>query len=127
MMAHESAVATMGKFISDEQVGLLMVLAEYGTKEFVLSLDADAGRETNEAYDRLRACLPKVTVVQFDRGDPDDNSSILPQLMAQRVTPGVTDRIRLRLSGDALKNARKVVASGLTVQYTRRRNRRGSR
>jgi hypothetical protein len=127
MMAHESGVATMGKFVSDEQVALLEVLAHYGTKEFVVSLDADAGRDADEVYQKLRDHLPKVTLLALDKGDPDDNREELPKLMEGRNQPGLADRVRLRLSGDALKTPRKMIAGGLEPRYTRRRNQRGGR
>jgi hypothetical protein len=127
MMAHESGVATMGKFVSDEQIGLLGVLVHYGTKEFVVSLDADAGREADEVYQKLCDHLPKVTLLALDKGDPDDHKEELTTLMQGRGKPGLSDRIRLRLSGDALKKPRKMIAGGLEPRYTRRRNQRGGR
>jgi len=127
VMAHEHGVGLMGKTISDEQIGLLEVLAAYGTKEFVVSLDADAGMNAEQVYDDLVDRLPKVTLLSLSHGDPDDNKGDLPTLMEGRGEPTLADRVGLRLSGDALKKPLKNLAMGRTGTYTPKRNQRGGR
>ena len=70
MMAFPHAVATMGKNISDYQVKLFEALAGYGTKEFVLALDAEV--DPGPYLRRLTPCLPLVSCLQLDWGDPWD-------------------------------------------------------
>ncbi|KKM04840.1 hypothetical protein LCGC14_1760170 [marine sediment metagenome] len=107
MTAHESAVALIGTYLSPVQRALLEVLVEFGTEEFVISLDRDAGRHADVIYTALVGCAPKVTVLMLDHGDPDENRDALPELMKDRRSPSVRDRVSLRLSGDARKRRKK--------------------
>ena len=125
--AHEAGVGLMGKTISPEQLDLLDVLRRYGTGEFVVSLDADAGSEAEKVYDALADRFPRVTMLQLAHGDPDDNRSGLPALMTARKVPGLSQRVGLRLSADALKNRMKMLAAGRKQSYDRRGKQRGSR
>lgn len=95
-MAHENAVALLGKRITDTQTKLLSVLAENGTKEFVVSLDPGAGKQADEIYSKLTGRVPKVTMLVLDHGDPHDRRDELPKLMEGRRAPSMRDRVRQR-------------------------------
>lgn len=99
-MAHAHAVSLTGKGISDAQVGLLRLLAELGTEEFVVSLDAGAGRDADELYQELQGCVPKVSILPLDHGDPDERRDELPALMKQRRALSLTDRVKGRFTKD---------------------------
>jgi hypothetical protein len=96
-MAHENAVAVMGKTLSDYQLQLLDTLAASGTKEFVISLDAEAIRDTEKIYAQLISRFPTVSTLCLTDGDPHDNRSNLPTLMRNRGEMSVTARLRGRL------------------------------
>ncbi len=107
MMAHEAAVGLMGKTVDETQIRLLELLAENGTEEFVVSLDKDAGREADRLFQALNGRLPKVSLLALADGDPDDHREELPALMdARKEELGISDRVRLRFSGDTGKKRR---------------------
>jgi len=113
-------VAAMGKYISAEQVELMEVLAQFGTEEFVIALDSDAGKATQAAYALMRDRLPKVTILSFEAGDPDDNKEQMPELVEARREPSLRDLVTLRFSAEPGK---KVAAFG-GDRYTAARNNR---
>lgn len=100
MMAHAHAVALTGKGISDAQIVLLQLLAEMGAEEFVVSLDAGAGRDADNIYHQLLGRVPKVTVLLLDRGDPDERKDELHALMGTRRTLSLLDRVKGRFGKD---------------------------
>ena len=100
MMAHEHAVSLTGKGMSDAQIVLLQMLAELGTEEFVVSLDAGAGQDADDIYHRLLGRVPKVSVLLLDHGDPDERRDELTALMGQRKTLSLTDRVKGRFAKD---------------------------
>lgn len=79
-----SAVAIMGKAISDEQVVLLSKMAAAGVREFVVALDQDAAIKAQQTYAKLIGRVPKVSVLTFPSGDPWDNRGDLRKLMRAR-------------------------------------------
>ena len=93
VMAHRHAVGLGGKEMSEAHIKLLEELAENGTEEFVVSLDAGAGRASDTIYAKLSVRLPKVTVLALTHGDPHDRRLELDTLMSHRQTPDITDRI----------------------------------
>lgn len=100
LMAHQHAVGLIGKEISDTHIDLLLALAKLGTEEFVISLDAGAGKSADKVRSKLAGYGPKVTMLVLKRGDPHDNRAKLPALMAQRSSPNLRDRIRQRFTKD---------------------------
>lgn len=84
-----TAVALMGKAISDVQVALLTKMVSAGVREFVVALDQDASAKTQDTYARLVGRVPKVTTMSFRSGDPWDNREQLGQLMQHRGSMSV--------------------------------------
>jgi hypothetical protein len=105
VMAHEAAVGMMGKAIGKRHLALLDLLAQYGTEEFVVSLDSDAGKDAENMYRSLLGRAPRVTVLELDEGDPWSRRSELPALMEDRGDGLRTaaSRVKLRLTGDPRK------------------------
>jgi hypothetical protein len=128
MMAHEAAVGLMGKTISEEQIKLIELLVEKGTKELVVSLDADVGRQAERIFRALQSRVPKVTMLLLDHGDPYDRRAELPALMAERTTElSMQARLCMRLSRDPKKRRTKGIDKKGRMRHTRSRNQRGSR
>ena len=96
-LAFPSAVALMGKTIGDRQVALLEALAEHGTEEFVVALDANTGRDADEIYSSLLGRVPQVTMLTLDHGDPHDRKKELAKLLEGRGTPSLRERVRGRI------------------------------
>ena len=97
VMAHKHAVGLMGKIASHEQIGLICSLAEFGTREFVVSLDSDTTEYAERIYRALSGRVPLVTVLELDHGDPDDRRDELPRLMRSRAPMTLLSRVRGRL------------------------------
>lgn len=87
-------VALMGKTISDVQVDLLRALAQQGTEEFVLTLDAEV--DPLPYYERLSGVVQKVSYVPIDQGDPFDRRDEMEDLMETRRSPTASDAIPRR-------------------------------
>lgn len=90
------AVALMGKDASDAQIALIEGLARQGTKEFVVSLDSDAGKYAQRLYERLLGRVPKASVLLLPQGDPHDNRDNLDALLVGRGVPNALDLVRSR-------------------------------
>lgn len=96
-MAWKYGVATLGKTISNAQVALFHQLVVGGLREVVVSYDDDATTWAIQACDALRAVVPTVTRVHFEKGDPDDNRERLADYLDHRRAPSTSDRVRARL------------------------------
>lgn len=96
MMAWESAVALMGKTISDRQIALIDKLAASGTEEIIVSLDSDAVSYAHAVYTRLLGRVPKVTMLVLRDGDPFDNRDKIDELAASRGVPSAVDLVSSR-------------------------------
>lgn len=97
-MAHEVALALMGKEMSATQAALIEALVEHGLEELVVNLDPGTGAKVDEIVGALRDRVPKVSVLYFDHGDPASRRAELPELLATRQEdPSLSDRIRSRL------------------------------
>jgi hypothetical protein len=101
MMAPPNAIATLGKKMTPEQIGILCKLVEAGTEEFVIFRDADA--PADDTLFKLRGQLPahtRVTAVVLTHGDPWSRRNDMDSILAGRVTKlTLTDRVRQRLIG----------------------------
>lgn len=91
-----SAVAIMGKDISDAQILLIESLCRVGTEEVVVSLDPDAGVKAQQIYTRLLGRIPKVSVLTLPSGDPWDNRDRLHALLRTRGVMDSTAMVRAR-------------------------------
>ena len=99
-LAHEVAVALMGKELSGIHIRLLKELAALGMEELVISLDAFEVRTVDKMYAALKDQLPcRVSVLSLDSGDPDERRGELSELMESRGTPTIASRVRGRLQG----------------------------
>jgi DNA primase len=92
-MAYPNGVALLGKTISPAQIALLDELVAEGSREIVISLDADARREATVVYQQLAGHAPKVTVVELDYGDPDDRKEDLHLFLEKRHKIRMTDSL----------------------------------
>jgi hypothetical protein len=92
------ALGLIGKRLSERQVALLTRLAEHGTREFVISLDSDASRESAEYYNLLLGRVPKVSALLLTHGDPDERREELRDLLQSRGEPSVTSIIKARFN-----------------------------
>jgi hypothetical protein len=97
MLAFPSAVAMLGKSLSPSQIVLCEILAEMGTREFVVALDADA--DPSRIVAALSGRVPAVSVLPLDYGDPWDRRNDLPDLLEARGSLGVEGRVRRILLG----------------------------
>lgn len=97
VMAFPHGVGSLGKRFSEIQIELLVSLVQYGTKEFVIGLDAGTGEEADRLYAQLVDRVPEVTQLVFEHGDPDDRRDEIDQLLEQRRVPDLSDRVRSRL------------------------------
>jgi hypothetical protein len=97
-MAFEHAVALMGKKATPMQVDLLGHLAEHGTRELVVALDADAREEAIALWRALQGRGADVSLLFLPSGDPDDNRGpALAQAVGGRRAPTTADRVRLKV------------------------------
>lgn len=88
-------VAMMGKTLSEGQMDLLDLLAEHGTKEFILATDPDASREASEVFRRMSGRLPKVSYLRLEGGDPFDlRENMKAFVNNRRYAVGVADALR---------------------------------
>ena len=96
-MASKNTVGLLGKLISEVQIRLLEALLDYGLKEVIIGLDADAAIERDKLYSTLLGRFPKVTVLPLDYGDPDERRDELKDLLRERRPLTLLDRVRGRL------------------------------
>jgi len=89
-------VGLLGKRMSDAQFDLIRELVARGTEEIVLA--KDFGATPDDLLERLGGCVPRVTYLPLECGDPDDNRDRLCELYQHTRTLCVSDRVRNRLA-----------------------------
>jgi hypothetical protein len=87
------AVALLGKTLTACQRDLIRALVGKGLREVVVALDADAHRDAVMLCDQLTGHVPRVTLLRFEAGDPNDRIAELAGLIDGRRPVELQDRI----------------------------------
>lgn len=107
MMAWGTAVALMGKAMSDDQLHLIDKLVVAGTQEIVVSLDSDAGKFAQAIYEKLLGRVPKVSMLVLPDGDPFDHRHELRELARHTAAPSSVDLVMGRYRFGEMVNRQK--------------------